>query len=143
MTEPSATDNDLALELELEVHRVCTRYEEAWKAAGHSGPGPRLDDYLQEVPEAARGVLKRELESLDAHYRQPAAATVSEAAVAAAATLLPAAVPEAIPCPPDLGDALPPVLARHDRYRIVRELGQGGMGRSTRPSTWSCSGPSP
>jgi tRNA A-37 threonylcarbamoyl transferase component Bud32 len=129
MTEPSATDNDLALELELQVHRVCTRYEEAWKAAVHSGSGPRLDDYLQEVPEAARAVLKRELEFLDAHYRRPSAVpTVSEAGAAEAATLPPAAVPEAIPVAADFGDALPPVLVRHERYRIVRQLGQGGMG---------------
>jgi hypothetical protein len=38
---------------------------------------------------------------------------------------------------------LPPELANHPRFRIVRELGRGGMGLSTSPSTGSWSARSP
>jgi hypothetical protein len=46
---------------------VCVRFEEAWKA----GPStrPRLEDYLGEVPECARGPAVEELLALEVAYR--------------------------------------------------------------------------
>jgi WD40 repeat protein len=52
------------------------------------------------------------------------------AAVAGTEALAPAVVP-AVPAEsgcPEAPDAIPPELARHERYRVVRLLGAGGMG---------------
>src|SRR5262245_6812686 len=51
---------------------------------------------------------------------------VPSAAVALTDALAPFAFPESDP--PEVPDALPPELARHERYRVVRFIGAGGMG---------------
>jgi formylglycine-generating enzyme required for sulfatase activity/serine/threonine protein kinase len=51
----------------LEIDKICRQFEAAWKA----GKEPRVEDFLVNVPEAQRGELRRELESIDAEYRKP------------------------------------------------------------------------
>ena len=50
------------------IDALCDRFEAAWKTAA-AGEGPRIEDYLDAVPEGERAALLRELVLLDVHYR--------------------------------------------------------------------------
>lgn len=119
MSENTSTESwDLPPSAAVRVDRACTAFEGAWKAGGR----PRVEDYLGDSPPAQRAAQLRELLRLDVEYRgrageQPAAAEYRTrfpdlAAVVAEifAGLKLAAVPQ-VP-----------------GYRIVREVGRGGMG---------------
>jgi serine/threonine protein kinase len=47
------------------MERVCTRFEDAWRA----GQGPRIEDYLQEVDELERAALLQELVAVELELR--------------------------------------------------------------------------
>jgi serine/threonine protein kinase len=58
--------------LERQVNMVCDRFEGAWKIGRDGNQRPRLEDYLEAMPEPARSVLLRELIILDILYRRRA-----------------------------------------------------------------------
>jgi serine/threonine-protein kinase len=64
MTTPAPEDPNLSPAERID--QVCTAFEAAWKA----GEAPRLEDWLQGVPEADRPALRHELLLLDVHYRR-------------------------------------------------------------------------
>jgi serine/threonine-protein kinase len=67
MSEPPAThDPTLPVALLPRVGAVCQRFEAAWQ----SGPRPRIEDYLDDVPRLDRRALLRELIPLDVEYRR-------------------------------------------------------------------------
>jgi hypothetical protein len=69
MSGNSSSEHDtLPPELVDRVDAVCDRFEAAWKAAA-TGPAPRIEDYLTQLPEADRPALLRELVLLEIHYR--------------------------------------------------------------------------
>jgi len=127
--------------------RECDRFETAWKA----GKRPRLEDYLTGVPAPERAALLRDLIVLEIDYRRlsgehPTAAEFLErfpdldqiwignllsANAPTVSTVPPGAAPS--PAPPAVGATqaagdVPPELAHHARYQILRVLGCGGMG---------------
>jgi serine/threonine-protein kinase len=64
--ESDGRSDELPPEMMVRVDKVCDRFEAAW----NSGSPPRIQDYLQGVPEEARAVLARELMLLDLDYRK-------------------------------------------------------------------------
>ncbi len=50
----------------VEIDKICRRFEAAWK----TGKPPRIEEFLGDVSEPQRSELRRELESIDAEYRQ-------------------------------------------------------------------------
>jgi hypothetical protein len=52
------------------VDAVCHRFERAWQSAGSRGQRPRIEDYLEDVPEPDRAELLRHLIPLDGDYRR-------------------------------------------------------------------------
>jgi Flp pilus assembly protein TadD/Leucine-rich repeat (LRR) protein len=53
-----------------QADEACERFDAAWKAAGPSGASPRIEDFLQAVPEADRRSVLAELIHLDVFYRR-------------------------------------------------------------------------
>jgi hypothetical protein len=51
--------------LALRIENLCTRFEAAWKA----GREPRIEDFLEDVPEPERSRLLRELLAVELEYR--------------------------------------------------------------------------
>jgi WD40 repeat protein/serine/threonine protein kinase len=121
-------------------------FERAWK----QGPRPRIEDFLAKVAAPQRPALFRELLRIELELRwrageEPAAeeyrrrfsehealiAAVFEAG-SASPTLTsqdaPGAATRTGSSSPAPASSLPPELATHDDYVIVRELGHGGMG---------------
>ena len=111
------------------IDQVCLRFENARKEGG----SPRVDDYLQDVGEAERPALLRELLFLDWQYRQkqtsqaefrsssnPAEGmgTVDFTGGDPSSTLLPESAPKK---PMEPSDEVP-------GYEILELLGRGGMG---------------
>jgi serine/threonine-protein kinase len=132
MHKPAPFDPEsLPLEVEQQVDRVCVRFENAWR----SGPPPRIEDCLQELPASARSALLRELIKLDLVYRRRAGQTPT-----------PDDYRRRFPDLPDLGelssllDPLTPVndpadperpsagRTPRERYQLGQAIGQGGMG---------------
>jgi serine/threonine protein kinase/formylglycine-generating enzyme required for sulfatase activity len=101
------------------VDQVCDGFEAAWKAAGPAGRPPRIEDYLDAVPEQERPHLCRELIKLDMAYRRGLG---EEALAADYARFL---APEAARGD---GAAEATVPVRLGRYRITARLGGGGFG---------------
>lgn len=60
----------LALDVARCIDQVCSRFETAWKTAGPTGPCPRIEDYLTEIPESARAALVCELIAVEVDYRR-------------------------------------------------------------------------
>ncbi len=129
------------------VHSTAEQFEQAWK----KGPRPRIEDYLPAVDEARRPSLLAELLRVECELRQRDGDPLSAGdylgrfpcygdVVAAVlhggpvgATLCAEAgrsAPLADASLSDRGTAqpLPPELASHLDYHVVRELGRGGMG---------------
>jgi serine/threonine-protein kinase len=69
MTAGVPDEDSLPLSAELRIDDLCSRFEEAWKAAASGGARPRIEDYLLAVEEAERWPLLRELLLLELHYR--------------------------------------------------------------------------
>jgi eukaryotic-like serine/threonine-protein kinase len=91
---------------------ACERFEDAWQ----SGSSPRIEEFVTEPDGSGRAALVRELVLLDVRYRRRSGEFPSPGDYA---TLFP--------------DGPPPWLTRAaidraGRYRLVREVGQGGMG---------------
>jgi len=66
MSEPFAASPSLSLTALERMERICTRFEDAWKA----GQQPKLEAYLGNSPEPERSALLRELLVLDLSYRR-------------------------------------------------------------------------
>ena len=69
---PEDRDTSDSQSFSAEIDAICDRFEAAWKA----GQRPQIEDYLGEVPEAARGQLLRHLLAVELHYRQAARESV-------------------------------------------------------------------
>jgi hypothetical protein len=65
-TAPLPDRDQPSPQLALRINALCDRFEAAWQ----SGQRPCLDDFLQEVEEAVRPALRRELLDLERYYRQ-------------------------------------------------------------------------
>jgi WD40 repeat protein/tetratricopeptide (TPR) repeat protein len=65
---PSSRHDTLPPEAVDRIDAVCDRFKAVWKAAA-AGNSPRIEDYLDAVPEGERAALLRELVLLDVHYR--------------------------------------------------------------------------
>ena len=59
----------LSLDVQLHVHRVCQRFEAAWKTGDQR---PRIEDHLADTPEPVHSMLLCELLALDFAYRRRA-----------------------------------------------------------------------
>ena len=77
MSDDLGTDDSLSLSLALRLNQLCNRFEAAWQAAGCGAEGsestprpPRIEEFLNLVPEADRTSLLRELILLEIHYRE-------------------------------------------------------------------------
>jgi len=64
----SFDDDSLSLEAMERIDRICTRFEQAWQA----GERPELEPCLEEMAQAERNTLLRELLRLDLWYRRQA-----------------------------------------------------------------------
>ena len=144
--DPEAPDVALARQ----VDAICRKFEADWRA----GRRPAIGDYLGEVAEEGRPILRAELEALESELRQAvkAAATREPGSVAEAATIAPAdsptspipdtaslAVDEEATLPSldqgtvDLGSSRPvqPDASSPDRvryfgdYELLREIARG------------------
>jgi serine/threonine protein kinase/formylglycine-generating enzyme required for sulfatase activity len=119
----------------LRVDARCRRFEAEWRA----GRVPRIEDFLEEVPDPERPALLRELLGLELEMRRdrghrpapeeyracfPGHTAVIDAAFADAVTRRPLSSDEHL-----VEAAAPERRASIGRYRIVHSLGQGGFGR--------------
>jgi WD40 repeat protein len=130
----------LPLSVQVRLEEVCTRFEEAWQAAGPAGVPPSLEHYVGEVPDAARLALWRELVRLDVHYRRARGESVGtdgyaarcpggEEAGRAIVAVLAAAPTMADPDGLGRFRATPGCdLPAIPGYQLLGVLGDGGMG---------------
>ncbi len=106
------------------VEQVCDRFETAWKA----GERPRLEAYIEQVDETARTPLLRELVSIDWEYRirtgDVASASDYEARFPSLGALLEKIGIEVASATSSRAGQ----PQRFAQYKVVRELGRGGMG---------------
>jgi serine/threonine protein kinase/formylglycine-generating enzyme required for sulfatase activity len=129
------------------IHATAERFQSAWKG----GLRPRIEDYLAETDEASRGGLLEELLRVEGElrrrdgdpspleeylrrfprYRDVVAAVVDGGPVGSKPCAEAGRSPSltvASAFDRDSPQSLPPSLASRPDYRIVRELGRGGMG---------------
>src|SRR5438034_11252561 len=67
MSEPSHPGNEAtSASVSQRIGQLCACFEDAWKV----GPQPRIEDYLNAVPEPKRAVLLEQLLSLELAYRR-------------------------------------------------------------------------
>jgi WD40 repeat protein len=136
MTEVPAQDPQPHSEsLARVVDQVCNRFEAAWKAGGR----PRIEAFLGDTPGPERAALLGELVPLDVYYRRARGEDCRpEEYRDRFPDLSPARVSDTITRPDGTGTAdtppptsagtIPAALIDHPRYRVLRLLGQGGMG---------------
>jgi eukaryotic-like serine/threonine-protein kinase len=106
-----------------QIEQICDRFEAAWKA----GDQPRLELYLGEVAEPLQTILLRQLLPLDWEYRlrlgdHPHASEYEERFPTVAGIV--ESIRQEIVAS-TAADSPPQWLGE---YRIVRQLGRGGMG---------------
>src|SRR5205823_906226 len=65
MNEPTPGTTDPLPPREPDRAEACGRFGAAWKAAGPSGPGPRLEDHLGDAADSGRAALLHELVALE------------------------------------------------------------------------------
>jgi tetratricopeptide (TPR) repeat protein len=133
------------------VDRICDAFEKAWRQARSGGTAPRIEDYLDRVPEPDRPLLLYELLGLELDYRQqkgeePTAAeylprfpayteqvaalfrdtppAVEVAPTALTGTELAAGVGPNVPTSIEYPSPWPVVPG----YEVLDKLGEGGMG---------------
>jgi serine/threonine protein kinase len=124
------------------VEEICVCFEDAWKA----GRRPRIEDYLNDVPEPERSHLLRELLALELVYRRQGGERPTEEdyrqRFAEHAELVKAAFQNAAeamgkaessaqqvstgPVPAHADEPAQPIQL--GRYKIIAKLGQGGFG---------------
>jgi hypothetical protein len=135
----------LPLDLARRLDPVCDRFEDAWLAR------PRIEDFLEDLPEPDRPALLRELLWLDLDYRgrngeRPLAEEYRRRLPGYAALIDAVFGTDALPVP--LAEAAvsratgpqtpaPPVWPAIAGYEVLGELGQGGMGVARSTSTES------
>jgi hypothetical protein len=73
MSEPLFSADDLPLEAEKEIDRICDRFEAAWRA----GSRPRVEEFWSLPDEPARTALLRELLRMEVEYRRRGGEIVS------------------------------------------------------------------
>jgi len=129
------------------IHAIAERFEQAWK----KGPRPRIEDFLATVDESCWPPLLEELLRVECELRRRDGEETNaeeyrqrfpdhdEMVVAVFASVLGGSRTEDqeerlgstladAGSAKALGNSLPPELANHPDYEIVRELARGGMG---------------
>ena len=133
LTDPG----EVPLDVEEQIDRICVRFEQRWQA----GPGPALRPLLAEIADNWQPALFRELVKVELDYRlahrenprldeyvesYPEFADLVRTVFPAPARTLAEWPSRPIPRGPvDRAAAAP---QRVGNYRIIRELGRGGMG---------------
>ena len=108
---PSNNLGGFDIEMARRIDKVCRRFEADWRARRQ----PQIEDYLVDVSHEGRPALRAELEALDREL------SPSEE-MCARPEVVPVETPDAQGS--SIGD--PSTIGR---YRVIRQLGQGGFGR--------------
>ena len=129
------------------IKRAADHFKRTWKG----GSGPPIEDFLARATDSQRGPLLNELLQVECEIRRrngekpfaeeyrrrfPEHLLVVDAVFApesgrfagSARTAGAGPPPNAVPVGAASADAIPAELAEHPDYRIIRELGRGGMG---------------
>jgi serine/threonine protein kinase len=141
--EPLSEISALPPSVALRIDEACLRFEAALKAAAEGGPCPKCDDFLADMPDPGRSLLRQELEALERAYRGPASQRHTEEPPGSTPSVpMPGAdglpvtqdIPPATSASsgarrgsPDPADT-PDLPAFIGKYRIVEWLGHGGQG---------------
>jgi serine/threonine-protein kinase len=118
----SIREGTLPLSAARRVNDVCNRFELAWQA----GQRPGIEDYLGDVPEPERAALVRELVALDIAYRRQGGedAQADDYRARFLGLTLAALLADHAAQPAAAAGDLPAVPG----YKLLKELGRGGMG---------------
>ena len=122
MTPDPADLDALPLEAVERIDRLCLDFERAWRA----GLRPALGPYLADVPADDRTGLLRQLLLVEFEYRADDPPRLDE--YLAAYPDLAESFRRAFPAAGDAPAARAAMPERVGSYRVVRELGRGGMG---------------
>jgi serine/threonine-protein kinase len=120
----------LPVSAHLRLEGVCARFEAAWNAAGSDGAAPRIEDYLNNGPEAERPARLRQLLLLDMHYRRRCGGRPTAEEYAARFPGEDAVIRDAL-APPAPADAAPEPQPRWPTipgYELLERVPGGGMG---------------
>jgi serine/threonine-protein kinase len=128
MTLPvRSADNELPVTLLRQVDDACGRFEAAWQAAAPE-ERPRIEAFLDAVPEAARPDLVNELVALEIELRRRAG---EHAELAEYQARFPSLAPPDRTSPLSRQPVPPAPTAANvaiPGYEVIQELGRGGMG---------------